>query len=101
MPLVEKYEQAAQKTGVESELWLKKQYQIEVSNRFTALENLIESEDINRVLENTEEKMNISAKGNLGLYEQKQHEPRYDEERSKHLGQRRQARTHCCRIQTK
>ena len=51
--------QAAQKLDGETfnlrkpnELEVRKEYQIEISNRFTALENLSDSEDINRVWEN-------------------------------------------------
>ena len=34
-----------------NELEVRKQYQIEIANRFAALENLSDSEDINRVWE--------------------------------------------------
>jgi len=51
--------QTAQKLDVErfnlwtlNELEVRKQYQIEISNRFAALENLSDSEDINRAWEN-------------------------------------------------
>jgi hypothetical protein len=51
--------QTAQKTDVErfnlkklSEMEVRKQFQIEISNRFEALENLNDSEDINRDWEN-------------------------------------------------
>jgi len=53
-----KSKQAAQKFDVGSfnlrklnELEVRKQYQIEIANRFAALENLSDSEDINRVWE--------------------------------------------------
>ena len=36
----------------QNELEVRKQYQIEISNRFAALENLSDSEDINRAWEN-------------------------------------------------
>jgi len=35
-----------------NELEVRKQYQIEITNRFAALENLSDDEDINRALEN-------------------------------------------------
>jgi hypothetical protein len=38
-----------------------KQYQIEISNRFAALENLNDNEDINRTSENIKENIKISA----------------------------------------
>jgi hypothetical protein len=54
--------QAAQKFDAErfnlkklSVLEVRKQYQIKISNRFTVLENLNVSEDINRVWENIKE----------------------------------------------
>ena len=37
-----------------SELEVRKQYQIEISNRFAVLKNFTDSEDINWALENTE-----------------------------------------------
>jgi hypothetical protein len=74
--------QAAQKTDVErfnlkklSEIEVRKQFMIEVSNRFEALENLHDSENINRVWENIKEKIKVSAKETLGLYGQRQHKP--------------------------
>jgi len=61
--------QAAQKFDVErfnlrklNELEVKKQYQINISNRFAALENLSDSKDINRAWENIKENIKISAK---------------------------------------
>ena len=38
-----------------------------------ALENLNDSEDINRAWENIKGNIKTSAKGSLGLYESKQH----------------------------
>jgi hypothetical protein len=75
-----------------NELEVRKQYQIKISNRFVALENLSVSEDINRVWENIKESIKISAKESLGLYERKQHKPWFDKECSKFLGQRKQAK---------
>jgi hypothetical protein len=91
--------QAAQKFDAErfnrkkiSELEVRKHYQIKISNRFAALENLNVSEDINRAWENIKERIKISAKESLGLYERKQHKPWFDEECSKFLDQRKQAK---------
>jgi len=42
-----------------------------VSERFASLENLSDSEDINRAWENIKENVKISAKEILGLYELK------------------------------
>jgi hypothetical protein len=44
------------------ELEVRKQYQIKISNRFAALENLSGGEDINRAWENTKEHVKSSAK---------------------------------------
>jgi hypothetical protein len=52
---------------------LRNSFQIEISNRFKALENLNDSEDVNRTWENIRENIKISAKETLGLYTQKQH----------------------------
>ena len=41
---------------------LRKQHQFEMSNRFAALENLSDSEDINRLWENIKERIETSAK---------------------------------------
>ena len=50
-----------------NELEVRKQYQIEISNKFAALENLSDNKDINRVWENIKENIKISPKGSLGL----------------------------------
>ena len=90
--------QTAQKFCVErfnlgrlSELKFRKQYQIKISNRFAALENLNDGEDINRAWENIKENIKTSAEESLGLYELQQHKPYFDEEylcffRSKDVG---------------
>ena len=43
-----------------SEMEVRKQFQIELSNRFAALENLNDSKDINRAWENTKKTKNLS-----------------------------------------
>jgi hypothetical protein len=75
-----------------SELEVRKQYQIKISNRFAALENLNVSDDINRAWESIKESIKISAKESLWLYERKQHKPWFDGECSKCLDQRKQAK---------
>ena len=55
-----------------NELEVRKQYQIKFSNRFTALENLRDSEDIKKAWENIQENIKTSAEESLGLYELKQ-----------------------------
>ena len=56
-------------------LEVSKQYQIEISERSEALENLNNSEYINRAWENIKEYIKTPAKKGLGLYELKQHKP--------------------------
>ena len=79
--------QAAQKFDVERfnrrklhELEVRKQYHIEITNRFEALENLSDDEDINRACENIKENIKTTAKESLGLHELKQHKPWFEEE---------------------
>jgi hypothetical protein len=67
-------QQAAEKFDVErfilkklNELEVKKHYQIEISNRFAALEYLSDSKDINRAWNNIKENIKTSAKDSLGL----------------------------------
>jgi len=72
-----------------NDLEVRKQYQIEITNRLTSLENLGDDEDINRAWENIKGNIKISAKGSLSLYELKEHKPWFDEECFKFLDQRR------------
>jgi hypothetical protein len=74
--------QAAKKCDVErfnlwrlNELVVRIQYQIKISNRFAALENLSDSEEINRAWEKFKKNIKISATDSLGLHELKQHKP--------------------------
>jgi len=62
------------------ELEVRKQYQIEITNRFAAMENLNDDEDVNRTWENIKENIKTSAKDSLGLHELKQQKPWFDEE---------------------
>jgi hypothetical protein len=48
-----------------NELEVSKECQIKISNTFTALENLSDSEDVNRTWENIKEDIKTSAKGSL------------------------------------
>ena len=54
-----------------NELEVRKHYQIKISTRYAALENLNDSEDKNRSWENVKENINSSTKEILGLYELK------------------------------
>jgi len=59
---------------------VREQYQIEITNRFTALENLNDDEDVDRTWENIKENIQSSAKESLCLHELKQNKPWFDEE---------------------
>ena len=59
---------------------VREQYQVEIKNRFAALENSDDDEDINRNWENIKENIQNSAKESLGLDEFKQNNPWFDEE---------------------
>ena len=63
-----------------NEMEFRKQYQIEISDRFAAFENLSDSEDINRSWEYIKENIKTSAEGSLGLYESRQHKTWFDED---------------------
>jgi hypothetical protein len=63
-----------------NELEVRKQYQIEITNRLAALENLDNDGDINRAWENIKESIQTSARESLGLHEFKQHKLWFDEE---------------------
>ena len=70
---------------------VRKQYQIKISNRLAALENLSDSEGINRAWENIKENIKTLTKENLGLYKLKQQKPWFEEECLDFLDQRKQA----------
>jgi 50S ribosomal subunit-associated GTPase HflX len=58
-----------------NELEVRKHYQVEITNRFAALQNLNDDEDLSRAWENIKENIKISAKERLGLHELKQRQP--------------------------
>ena len=70
----------------------RKQYQVKISNRYAALGNLNDSDDINRDWENIKENTKISDAESLGLYDQNQQSPWLDTECSNFLEQRKQAK---------
>jgi len=74
------------------ELEVRKQYKIKITNRFVVLENLNDSEDINRTWENIKDNIKTSATEIIGVYELKQHKSLFDEECSRFLYQRKQAK---------
>ena len=71
---------------------VREQYQIEITNRFAALENLNDDEDVDRNWENIKENIQTSAKESLGLNEFKQTKPWFGEECSGFLDQRKRAK---------
>jgi hypothetical protein len=71
---------------------LKKQFRVEVSNRFAAFEYLDAEVDINNAWETIRENIKISAKESLGYFELKKHEQWFDEGCSKLSDQRKEAK---------
>jgi hypothetical protein len=71
---------------------VKEKYQVEISNRFAALENLGERLDINNAWENTGGNIKTSAKENLGYHTLKFNKPWFDDECSKLIEQQKQAK---------
>jgi hypothetical protein len=70
----------------------KEQFRVEVSNRFTALEDLDTEVEINSDWETIIENIKMSAEESLGYFELKKHKPWFDEGCSKLLDQRKQAK---------
>jgi hypothetical protein len=70
----------------------KEKYRVEVSNRFAALEHLDAEVEIKTIWETIRETIKISVEESLGYYELKQHKPWFDEECSKLLDQKKQAK---------
>jgi hypothetical protein len=62
------------------ELEVRKKYRIEITNRFAAMENLSDDDDINRARENIKENIKTLVKDNLVLQELKQQKPQFNEE---------------------
>jgi hypothetical protein len=88
--------QAAQKFDVGrfnlrqlNDMEVKKQYQIEITNRYAALENVSEDEEISRASESIKENIKTSA---TGTHEIKQHKPWFDEKCLGILDQRKQTK---------
>jgi hypothetical protein len=61
----------------QNELEVRKKYQIKISNRYAALENLNDSKDTNRALKNSNENIKTSDEI-LDLYKLKQHKPLFN-----------------------
>ena len=75
--------------------WRLGNYQIVISYRFAALENLSDDEDIQRAWENIKENIKTAAKENLVLHKLKPHKPWFDKECLDFLGRRKQAKMQC------
>jgi len=71
---------------------VREQYQIEITNRFEALENLNDDEDVDRTWENIKENIQTATKQSLGPHELKQNKPWFDEECLGFLDQRKRAK---------
>jgi len=71
---------------------VREQYQIEITNRFAAFENMNNDEDVDRTWENIKGNIQTSRKESLGLHELKQNKPRFDEECLGFLDQRKQSK---------
>jgi hypothetical protein len=71
---------------------VKKKYQVEISNRFTALESLDESFEIDNAWESIRENIKTSAKENLGYQKLKHNKTWFDDECSKLIDQWKQAK---------
>jgi hypothetical protein len=71
---------------------VKEKYQVKITNRFATLENCGDNVDMNTAWENIRENIKTSAQGSLGHYELQQHKPWFDDECSKLIDRRRQAK---------
>lgn len=56
------------------------------------MENLSDSEDVNKAWENNNEHIKMSAEGSLGLYEWEHHKPWFVDKCSRFLDQRQQVK---------
>jgi hypothetical protein len=70
----------------------KEKYQVEISNRFSASENLEESFDIHNAWESIREISRPHPKSNLGYQKLKHNKPCFDDECLKLIDQRKQAK---------
>jgi hypothetical protein len=63
-----------------SDVGVKEKYQVEISNRLVAVENLDKSLDINSAWESIRDNIKTSAKENLGYHRLKHNKPWFDDE---------------------
>jgi hypothetical protein len=71
---------------------VKEKYQVEISDRFAALEKLDESVDINNAWGSIRGNIKTSAKENLGYHKLKHNGPWFDDECSKLIDQWKEAK---------
>jgi len=71
---------------------VREQYQIEITNRFAALENANDDKDVNRIWENIKENIQTSREESLGLLELNQNKPWFDQECLSFLDRRKRAK---------
>jgi hypothetical protein len=71
---------------------VKEQYQVTIRNKFATLENSEDSGDINGAWDNSRENIKYSAKESLDYCESKHRKPWFDEECSKLVDRRKQAK---------
>jgi hypothetical protein len=74
------------------DVWVREEYQVEILNISAASENLYESLEINSAWENIRENMKTLAKDNLGCHRLKHKKRWFDDECSKLIDQRKQAK---------
>jgi hypothetical protein len=75
--------------------------QLEISNRFAASENSVESLGINSAWESIRDNIKTSSKENLGYYRLKHTKPQFDDECSKLIDRWKQLNYNGCKIQAK
>jgi hypothetical protein len=84
-----------------NEVESKEQYHVEVSNRFSTLEDLDTEVKINSVWETIRKNIKISAKESLDYYELRMHKPWFDEGCTNLLDQRKELNCTGYRMQVK
>jgi hypothetical protein len=75
-----------------SDAEVKEQYQVKTRNRFADLETFDDNVDMTRAWEYIRENIKTSAKDSLGHYELQQHKPWFNDECSKLIDRRKQAK---------
>jgi hypothetical protein len=81
--------------------WRLGNYQIDITTRFAALENLSDDENINNAWYNIKKNIKPSAEESLSLHELKQHKPWFHEEYLDIVDQRSRLKSSGYRIQAK